>query len=214
MIPILYQDDRLVVCLKPTGISSEDDGLPALLSVQLDADKLYCVHRLDKGVGGVMVYARDRQSAAALSSIIASLGMENEYLAVIPGTPPEDAGELTDLLFHDRSKNKTYVVKRMRAGVKEAKLSYRLLESQGPLSLLRVRLHTGRSHQIRVQFASRKLPLLGDRKYGSTVACPSLALWACSLSFPHPGTGERLSFTALPEMSFPWDQFTILTQEA
>ena len=212
MIPILYLDHRLVVCIKPAGISSQADGLGALLCRQLGLNSVYCVHRLDQAVGGVMVYALDRKTAAALSASIAAHDMDKTYLAVVSGFLPEES-VLCDLLFHDRVKNKTYVVKRQRAGVKEAVLSYQVQETQGPFSLLQIQLETGRSHQIRVQFASRKLPLLGDRKYGSPYADSPLALWACSLSFPDPDSKERLTFTALPETTFPWNQFQSLTKE-
>lgn len=213
-IPLLYVDRELAVCVKPRGISSESPGLPELLAEELDGRSLSCVHRLDKAVGGVMVYARTPRAAAALSRQIAERSLEKEYLAVVPGRPEEDEAVLRDLLFHDRGRNKSYVVRRSRAGVKEAALSYRVLESADGRTLLAVTLLTGRTHQIRVQFASRALPLLGDVKYGSAErGCP-IALWSHRLAFTHPGDGRRLCFSAPPERAFPWDLFTAVNLES
>ena len=208
-IPIIYRDKSLVVCLKPVGIDSEGAGMPALLSEQLGEESIFCVHRLDRAVGGVMVYALTKHAAAELSRQIGSGSFRKEYLAVIHGSPAELEAELRDLMFHDRARNKSYVVKRKRAGVKEASLSYRVLEERDGLSLLSVQLHTGRTHQIRVQFASRAHPLVGDVKYGSTErGCP-IALWSRSLGFSHPKTGRALSFEAKPPEQEPWDRFQI-----
>lgn len=208
-VPVLYQDERTIVCVKPAGLLSERGGLPELLEKQCGGE-VWPVHRLDRAVGGVMVYARSREAAASLSASIAARQAEKEYLAVVEGRPAENAGELRDLLYHDAARSKSYVVSRMRKGVKEASLGYRLLETaetgQGCLSLLRVRLHTGRSHQIRVQFASRRLPLAGDARYGSRLRC-GIALWAYSLSFPDPADGRERRFTALPPTDWPWDLF-------
>ncbi len=135
--------------------------MPRLMSEALGGD-IYCVHRLDRAVGGVMVYARTTAAAAGLSRQIAARQFHKEYLAVVQGCPAEDSAVLRDLLFWDRSKNKSFVVKRQRGGVKDAELEYALLEALPELSLLRVILHTGRTHQIRVQFSSRAMPLVGD----------------------------------------------------
>lgn len=167
---------------------------------------LFPVHRLDRGVGGVMVYAKTQKAAAALSAAIQNRTFEKEYLCVVHGCPQEPAGIYEDLLLHDRTRNKTFVVDRMRGGVKKASLDYRVLESSGDLSLIRVHLHTGRTHQIRVQFASRKTPLLGDGKYGG--GSGQIALWSWHLAFPHPVTKKPLTFSHLPQGQ-PWDSFPL-----
>ena len=169
MIEILKETARYLVCVKPIGIAAQGtqaEAMPQLLSEQLGCD-IFPVHRLDQTVGGIMVYAKTVQEAARLTQAMGQGQMQKTYLAVLTGCPAEKAGTLEDLLFHDRVKNKTYVVKRMRGGVKQAKLHYEILARQDGLSLVRIRLETGRTHQIRVQFASRGLPLLGDGKYGS-----------------------------------------------
>ena len=205
-IPLFYQDGRIAVCLKPVGADSETE-LPALLSRQLGVDRVFCVHRLDRAVSGVMVYALEQKSAAALSRQMGAGVFQKEYLAVVHGCPEAAEGTLRDLLFHDRRKNKSYVVTRKRAGVKEAVLDYRLLQSREGLSLLAVNLHTGRTHQIRVQFASRQHPLVGDVKYGSTRRDCPIALFSRALAFRHPVTEEELLFCAPLPGGFPWALF-------
>jgi len=188
VIDILFEDKDIVVCMKPVGMDSEHE-LPAALG-----GEIYTVHRLDKGVGGVMVYARNKSAAADLSRQIQNGEMVKEYVAMVEGCPPE-SGDWEDLLFKDSRKNKVYVVNRKRAGVKEAKLTYRCLTA-GARSLVRVRLHTGRSHQIRVQFASRGYPLVGDHKYGARSPEKEIALFSCNLRFIlH---GKTSTFSALP----------------
>lgn len=210
MVQILYKDKYIAVCVKPVGIISEEPGMPALLREQLGCDA-WCVHRLDTAVGGVMVYALTKKSAAQLSAYIAGDMLTKEYLAVVEGIPTPLEGSMEDLLLKDGAKGKSYVVKRMRKGVKDAKLQYRVLHSvatvDGTYSLVWVRLMTGRFHQIRVQFGSRKHPLLGDGKYGSRCNRCTTALWACRLGFPHPKTGEMQQYSVSPPNQFPWNLF-------
>ncbi len=207
---ILYQDAHMVVCIKPAGLLSQADsqgGESAVSRLEAQFGSIFPVHRLDKETGGVMVFARTQTAAAALSKAVQENKLKKEYLALLPGLPEAAAGELEDILFHDRAKNRTYVVDRLRKGAKPAKLAYRVLEQTDAGVLVQVRLFTGRTHQIRVQFASRKLPLLGDRKYGSREKVP-MALWAWRLTLPHPKTGEVLCFAALPEtQAAPWCGF-------
>jgi len=206
VVPILYQDAHLAVCVKPVGVDSQD-GMCRLLSAQLGGE-VFCVHRLDKAVGGVMVYARSAAAAAALGRAIADGTLEKEYLAVCEGVPVPAAGAMRDLLYHDSAKNKTYVVQRQRRGVREALLEYETLETRDGLSLVRVTLHTGRSHQIRAQFAARKLPLAGDGRYGAKTR-GAIALWSAALAFPHPVSGEALRFTSAPPETPPWTGFAM-----
>lgn len=205
---ILYQDAQIILCVKPAGVLSEEGGMPDLLRAQTGAARIFCVHRLDRAVGGLMVYARTKEAAASLSSQIADGRLEKRYLAVCRGDAPE-RGEMRDLLYHDAKTNKSYVVKRMRRGVREAALRYETLERRDGLSLLRVELLTGRSHQIRVQFASRRLPLLGDRRYGGGAGSEP-ALWSSRLYFLHPASGEALSIQAPPPKEEPWTRFDCL----
>lgn len=190
---ILYLDNSIVVCVKPVGPDSEKE-MPQALGMEVGGE-FYCVHRLDKNVGGVMVYARSRTAAAELSRHIQSGAMVKEYVALVHGEVPEK-GDWEDLLWKDSRQNKVFVVKRRRTGVKEARLEFSRL-SGGERSLVRVRLHTGRSHQIRVQFASRGFPLLGDHKYGARDELSAPMLFSCCLTFPH--KGEMRKFELLPD---------------
>ena len=196
---ILEQNAAYVVCVKPAGIPSQGEGpeaMPARLAAEVGGE-IYPVHRLDQAVGGVMVYARTKQAAAALSRAIQEGRMEKDYLAVLTKPMAEASGTLRDLLYHDRVKNKTYVVKRKRNGVKEAGLDYETLASGAEGTLVRVHLHTGRTHQIRVQFASRGCPLAGDGKYGGRGSAP--LLWSYRLAFPDPRDGTMQIFERRPE---------------
>ena len=186
---ILFEDKHIVVCTKPVGMDSEHD-VPAALG-----GTVFPVHRLDKNVGGVMVYARTKAAAAALSKAIQDGTMVKEYVAMVHGTPPAQ-GDWTDLLFKDSTKNKVFVVKKERKGVKKARLEFTRQTESDP-SLVRIRLHTGRSHQIRVQFASRGFPLVGDHKYGAKDDSPAPMLFSCCLTFPLCGSEYR--FEAMPE---------------
>ena len=178
---ILYSDNNIVVCVKPIGVDSEH-GLPSLLSEKLGGE-IFTVHRLDLTVGGVMVYARNKATAAALSRAITEGSFIKEYFALVHNIPPQK-GDFEDLLFKDKSKNKVFVVTRERKGVKKARLEYTRLTDDGVSpALVRIRLHTGRSHQIRVQFASRGFPLLGDGKYGAKDNIHAPRLYSCKLTF-------------------------------
>lgn len=177
---ILYFDKHLAVCVKPVGLDSETE-VPEKLKEILGGE-IFPIHRLDKNVGGVMVYARNKQAAAQLSKTVQDGQMVKEYVAIVHGTPPEE-GEWTDYLFKDSRKNKVFVVKKERKGVKLARLEFKRLRD-GDKSLVHIRLHTGRSHQIRVQFASRGFPLVGDHKYGSRDDVCAPMLFSCRICFP------------------------------
>lgn len=190
---ILYSDKDIAVCVKPVGLDAEQE-VPAALKEALGGE-IFPIHRLDQNVGGVMVYARTKTAAAALSKAIQDGTMVKEYVALIHGAPPE-TGDWEDLLWKDSKKNKVYVVKRQRGGVKKARLEFSRLSS-GETSLVRIRLHTGRSHQIRVQFSSRGFPLVGDHKYGSRDERTAPMLFSCCITFPY--RGETRRFETLPD---------------
>ena len=189
----LYSDRDIAVCVKPVGLDSEHQVPEAM--IQELGGQIFPIHRLDKNVGGVMVYARTKGAAATLSKAVQEGTVVKEYVALVHGAPPEE-GDWQDLLWKDSTKNKVFVVKRERKGVKKARLEYRRL-SEGEPSLVRIRLHTGRSHQIRVQFASRGFPLVGDKKYGGKDEHSAPMLFSCCLTFPH--KGQTLRFEQLPE---------------
>ena len=202
-LTVLYQDRSLLIAVKPVGVLSEEHPsepcMPALIREAMGKPDAYVgtVHRLDKNVGGLMVYALTPSIAGKLTNALSDPDAGKEYLAVLSGIPAEESGTLTDLLFHDRQKNKTYVVKRKRNGVKEASLSYRIRNTVEGKAVVSVKLHTGRTHQIRVQFASRGLPLVGDGRYGGGSGAP--ALFAYRLTLRHPITGKALRFEQYPE---------------
>ena len=199
---LLYQDSQIVLCVKPAGLSSEAGAgsLPELLEDQLGRP-VFPVHRLDRNVGGVMVYARTRQAASALSQAVQAGNLQKEYLALIHGCPSQPAGTWEDLLWKDSAKNKVFVVRRMRKGVKAAKLAYRVLEEATPLTLVHIRLYTGRS-----------FPLAGDHKYGSRDDIRSPALWSFRLTLPHPVTGETITCLHPPEGEL-WHTFPMISRE-
>ena len=190
---ILYSDRELAVCVKPVGLDSEVQ-VPEALRAELGGE-VFPIHRLDKNVGGLMVFARTKQAAASLSRAVQAGTMVKEYVALVHGTPPE-SGDWTDLLFKDSRKNKVFVVKKERRGVKKARLEFKRLTA-GETSLVRILLHTGRSHQIRVQFSSRGFPLVGDRKYGGRDNSPAPMLFSCKLTFPY--GRETVEFEKLPD---------------
>ena len=213
-VPILYQDERILVCRKPAGLLSTDDenGLPAVLRTQL-GDAHACirtVHRLDAAVSGVMVYARSQMAASLLSEQIRDGKFQKEYLAVLHGAPDAPAGMLRDLLWRNRSTRRTVVVAEPRKDAKQALLLYRVLAEANGMSLVQIRLLTGRTHQIRVQLSSRGLPLVGDRKYGrgDEDGC-AIALWSYRLRFFHPQTDELLEFSLEPPACAPWTDFSL-----
>ncbi len=196
---ILFEDKSIIVCIKDRGLLSQADDRGAKNMITelslVTGGEIYPLHRLDREVGGVMVYAKTKQAAAKLSRDITEHRFIKEYVALIHGKPETESGEMSDLLFKDSKKNKSFVVKRERKGVKRALLEYTLLETKGDYSTVLVRLHTGRTHQIRVQFASRKMPLVGDKKYGAKDSAENIGLWSYGITFNHPLTGESLCFT-------------------
>ena len=189
----LCVDKDFVICVKPIGLDSEHQ-LPEKIKEQLGGE-VFPIHRLDANVGGLMVYARTKAAAAALSKAVQEGSFIKEYVALVHGQPPE-TGDWQDLLFKDSRKNKVFVVKKQRSGVKLARLEFTRLTA-GECSLVRIRLHTGRSHQIRVQFSSRGFPLVGDHKYGSRARETAPQLYSCALTFPW--KGETKQFELLPE---------------
>lgn len=210
---ILHTERSFLVCCKPAGTECEHE-LPEQLSAffSCKAESLYCVHRLDRAVGGVMVWARSAEAAAVLSRQIQEKRLKKEYFAVCPAALPSACGEMRDFLFKDSFKQKSFTVDSLRHGVKEALLEYTVLETTAihgaPASLVCVRLHTGRFHQIRCQFASRGCPLLGDGKYGSRERGCTVALWSCRLAFRHPESGAPVEFFSPPPDTFPWNSFS------
>ena len=208
MLTMLYLDDHIAVCVKPPRVLSTDEpgGMPDLVRQTLGDPRadVRTVHRLDRVVGGVMVLARNAAAASELSRQIREGSFEKKYLAVVHGAPEEDSGELRDLLGRDKARKMTFVAEAPGKGIQEAVLSYRVLNKAGDLSRVEVTLLTGRTHQIRVQFASRGQPLVGERKYSTLNDPCEIALWSCFLRFHHPVTGEELTFTRLPPEEYPW----------
>ena len=210
---ILYEDGAVLVCVKPAGILSTDEpgGLPELLRRQLGGghEQLRTVHRLDRVVGGLMVLARSAAAASALSRQIREGSFQKAYLAAVHGLTPE-SGSLRDLLWRDKARKMSFVVPEVGKDVQEALLDYRRLDTAGELSLLRIRLHTGRTHQIRCQFAAHGWPLAGERKYDTRQDPWPLALWSCELAFSHPASGEAMAFFLPPPREEPWTGFGLL----
>lgn len=205
---ILYQDKDIIVCIKPARVLSTDEpgGLPELLRRELGDEKadIRTVHRLDRVVSGVMVLARNAKSASALSRQIREDAFHKEYLAVVHGRPNPETGTLTDLLYRDKARKMTMVAQEPAKGVQEAILDYRMLGSGEEMSRIQVLLRTGRTHQIRVQFSSRGMPLVGERKYATQEDPCEIALWSHKIGFTHPGNGKWVEFSKEPPEIYPW----------
>lgn len=205
---LVYVDDDIVVCQKPHKVLSTDEpgGVPDLVREALGDLKadIRTVHRLDAVVGGLMVLARNAAAASELSRQIRENEFKKEYLAVVHGRPEQDAGRLFDLLLRDKARRMTMVVQQEGRGVQPAVLHYQVWNQSEDLSRVHIRLETGRTHQIRVQFASRNLPLVGERKYSLLEDDCPIALWSYALSFAHPATGEPMTFTLQPPEIYPW----------
>lgn len=213
-IQILYEDKDLLFCRKPTGIPSQPgpSGQPDLLTALSSSyPNIHLIHRLDTPTGGIMVFGLSQRATAKLGSLVQDHSLfKKEYLAVLSKRPQDDSGELRDFLYHDKRANKAYVTDSARKGSKEAILNYKIISTaEDGHALALIHLHTGRTHQIRVQFASRGFPLVGDGKYGSREKCPYIGLWAYKLSFDHPITEQNISCAAKPDISlFPWSLFS------
>lgn len=208
---ILYCDESVIVCVKPQRVLSTDEpgGVPELVRAELDDSEadVRTVHRLDRVVGGLMVLARSASAASILSEQIRNGGFEKEYCAVVHGEPSGTTGTLRDLLVRDKARKMTMVASEPGRGVQEAILHYRVMATWNDMSLVRIRLETGRTHQIRVQFASRGMPLMGERKYSMLKDDCEIALWSCRLAFHHPNTGEKMEFRLDPPAVYPWNCF-------
>ena len=208
---ILYKDRNIVVCIKPARVLSTDEpgGLPDLVRQALGDEKadVRTVHRLDRVVSGVMVLARNAAAASELSRQIRDGEFDKEYLAVVHGVPEQPAGTLRDLLGRDKARRMTFVAEQAGKGIQQAVLHYELLGSADGLSKVRIQLETGRTHQIRVQFSSRDLPLVGERKYAQVNDPCEIALWSHQIGFTHPATGKRMEFYKEPPRDYPWSMF-------
>ncbi|MCI6229012.1 MAG: RNA pseudouridine synthase [Clostridiales bacterium] len=208
---LLYVDEAVVVCIKPARVLSTDEpgGLPELVRQALGNPKadIRTVHRLDRVVSGVMVLARNAAAASELSRQMRENLFQKEYLAVVHGVPEDMEGTLTDLLYRDKARRMTMVAKEPGKDVRQAVLDYRVLGTSKNLSKVLIRLHTGRTHQIRVQFASRGMPLVGERKYSEGEDSCEIALWSHKVSFDHPTTGESVEFSQEPPRVHPWTLF-------
>ena len=205
---IIYQDKDIVVCIKPARVLSTDEpgGLPELLREALGTQDFRTVHRLDRVVSGLMVVARNAAAASELSRQIREDSFEKEYLAVLHGRPEDSEGRLYDLLLRDKARKMTMVAQEAGKDVQPASLTYRVLNSANDLSRVQIQLETGRTHQIRVQFSSRGLPLVGERKYSERNDPCEIALWSYRLGFNHPKTGEKMVFTHEPPREYPWTE--------
>lgn len=207
---LLYLDRDIVVCIKPARVLSTDEpgGLPDMIREALGDPKadIRTVHRLDRVVSGVMVLARNAKAASELSRQVREDLFEKEYLAVVHGKPEANEGTLRDLLYRDKARKMTMVAPEPAKGVQEALLDYWVLNTAESMSRIRIRLRTGRTHQIRVQFSSRGMPLLGERKYSTLEDPCEIALWSHRIGFTHPATGNYMTFSQEPPMVYPWTE--------
>ena len=203
---IIYQDKDIVVCVKPPRVLSTDEpgGVPDLVRETIGDTNIRTVHRLDRTVSGLMVLARRSKAASALSRQRREGEFEKEYMAVCHGSLQEDHGEFRDLLLRNKQERKTYIVAEPGKDVQEAILEYWKRNQTENLTRVRIRLHTGRTHQIRAQFSGRGLPLVGDKKYGIPEEDCQIALWSCRLAFKHPYSGKPMEFTLEPPEIYPW----------
>ncbi len=217
MITILHNDKFIIAAVKPCGVLSEpslseEESVLSLTAAQEKLPPLFPIHRLDRNVSGIILMAKNKNAAGKFSGLVSERSVDKEYLAIVHGEPSEEFGIYKDLLFKDSQSNKSFVTDKMRKGVKEASLEYRVLGAastdDGTLSLVRIKLHTGRTHQIRVQFSSRKTPLFGDGKYGSHTNRGEIALFSARMSFRHPFTKKFTDIRVLPNVSgYPWNAF-------
>lgn len=205
---LIYTDKDIVVAVKPARVLSTDEpgGMPELVRLALGDENadVRTVHRLDRVVSGLMVLARSAAAASELSRQIREDLFQKEYLAILHGIPAESSSTMIDLLLRNKPERKTYVVHAPGKGVQEAILDYQVLNHTDKLSRVRIQLRTGRTHQIRCQFSSRDLPLVGDRKYSLLEDDCEIALWSYRLAFQHPTTGEPMEFTLEPPATYPW----------
>lgn len=211
MVEICYQDADILVCVKPARVLSTDEpgGLPELLRQTLADPRadIRTVHRLDRVVSGLMVLARNPQAASELSRQVREGLFQKTYLAVLHGIPSKAEDTLVDLLGRDKARKMTYVAAEPAKGIQEASLSYRIVGEAADMAKAEIQLHTGRTHQIRVQFASRGFPLMGERKYSTLDDACEIALYSHRIGFRHPSTGEWMTFTHEPPAVYPWTQF-------
>ncbi len=241
-VKIIYKDKKITVCEKAPGMLTQSDiggepGLTELLCSQLGVEQVYPVHRLDRPVGGLIVFALDSRTCAMLSRQAKpgedklSRPLSKAYLAVVSGRPDPECGEMSDLMYRNPAINKSFIVSGERKGVKRARLEYSLVktiylpegsftggfqgsaESGRQLSLVSITLDTGRTHQIRTQFSYRGMPIAGDGKYGSRIKTENIALWSHRLVISHPSTGEKMTFVSKPPASGIWSYFSDETAE-